>query len=186
MRQPPLNVVTGSAIIFFEKPTFNIISATSSLVEPQAWMRLCGYGSRRRRETVAKPPRDVLMAASMASARRHVTATPSPRPRQLEADNWSWRRRAGRLDARERPASASTPSTRRAPAKRTQETLRVVEDVVDARVVRQLAQNVGFHKHGLDLVGGREALELPVRDRPHERRLAAVVAAEQAVLVAPF
>ena len=40
MRHPPLNVVTGSAIIFFEKPTFSIISATSSLVEPQAWMRL--------------------------------------------------------------------------------------------------------------------------------------------------
>ena len=40
MRHPPLNVVTGSAIIFFEKPTLSIISATSSLVEPQAWMRL--------------------------------------------------------------------------------------------------------------------------------------------------
>ena len=40
MRQPPLNVVTGSAIIFLEKPTFSIISATSSFVEPQAWMRL--------------------------------------------------------------------------------------------------------------------------------------------------
>merc|ERR1719247_1845539 len=39
MRHPPLSVVTGSAIIFFEKPTFSIISATSSLVEPQAWMR---------------------------------------------------------------------------------------------------------------------------------------------------
>ena len=40
MRQPPLSVVTGSAIIFLEKPTFSIISATSALVEPQAWMRL--------------------------------------------------------------------------------------------------------------------------------------------------
>ena len=40
MRHPPLKVVTGSAIIFFEKPTFSIISATSSLVDPQAWMRL--------------------------------------------------------------------------------------------------------------------------------------------------
>ena len=40
MRHPPLSVVTGSAIIFFEKPTLSIISATSSFVEPQAWMRL--------------------------------------------------------------------------------------------------------------------------------------------------
>ena len=40
MRHPPDKVVTGSAIIFLEKPTFSIISATSSLVDPQAWMRL--------------------------------------------------------------------------------------------------------------------------------------------------
>jgi len=40
MRQPPERVVTGSVIIFLEKPTFSIILATSSLVEPQAWMRL--------------------------------------------------------------------------------------------------------------------------------------------------
>ena len=40
MRPPPDKVVTGSAIIFLEKPTLSIISATSSLVEPQAWMRL--------------------------------------------------------------------------------------------------------------------------------------------------
>ena len=39
MRHPPDSVVTGSAIIFFEKPTLSIISATSSFVEPQAWMR---------------------------------------------------------------------------------------------------------------------------------------------------
>ena len=39
MRQPPDSVVTGSVIIFFEKPTFSIIWETSSFVEPQAWMR---------------------------------------------------------------------------------------------------------------------------------------------------
>mmetsp|Transcript_7992 Transcript_7992/g.22466 ORF Transcript_7992/g.22466 Transcript_7992/m.22466 type:complete len:320 (-) Transcript_7992:515-1474(-) len=48
----------------------------------------------------------------------------------------------------------------------------------------QLAEDVGLHKHRLDLVRGREALELPVADGPHERRLAAVVASQQAVLVA--
>ena len=48
MRQPPLSVVTGSAIIFLEKPTFSIISATSSLVEPQAWMRLRASRVERR------------------------------------------------------------------------------------------------------------------------------------------
>ena len=63
---------------------------------------------------------------------------------------------------------------------------RVVEDVVDARVVRQLAQNVGFHKHRLDFICRRKPFELPIRNRPHQRRLAAVVAAEQAVLVAPL
>jgi len=49
MRHPPLSVVTGSAIIFLEKPTFNIISATSSLVLPQAWMRLCEVTGECRR-----------------------------------------------------------------------------------------------------------------------------------------
>ena len=47
MRHPPLSVVTGSAIIFFEKPTLSIISATSSLVLPQAWMRLCEVTGER-------------------------------------------------------------------------------------------------------------------------------------------
>ena len=45
MRQPPLKVVTGSFIIFCEKPTLPIIAATSSLVEPQAWMRLRAVAS---------------------------------------------------------------------------------------------------------------------------------------------
>ena len=37
---------------------------------------------------------------------------------------------------------------------------------------------------GFDLVGRRKPFELAVTDGPHERRLAAVVAAEQPVLVA--
>ena len=48
MRQPPERVVTGSVIIFLEKPTFSIILATSSFVDPQAWMRLrASRGARR-------------------------------------------------------------------------------------------------------------------------------------------
>ena len=38
--QPPDSVVTGSVIIFLLNPTFSIIFATSSFVDPQAWMRL--------------------------------------------------------------------------------------------------------------------------------------------------
>ena len=44
---------------------------------------------------------------------------------------------------------------------------RVVEDVVDARVVRQFAQNVGFHKHGFDFIRRRKPFELAVADRSH-------------------
>ena len=48
MRQPPERVVTGSVIIFLEKPTFSIIFATSSFVDPQAWMRLRASRVARR------------------------------------------------------------------------------------------------------------------------------------------
>ena len=70
MRHPPLSVVTGSAIIFLEKPTFSIISATSSLVDPQAWMRL----RREGRETRAA--RDV----------RSTTLRETPSTRTIETD----------------------------------------------------------------------------------------------------
>ena len=43
----------------------------------------------------------------------------------------------------------------------------VVEDVVDARVVRELAQNVRLDEDRLHLVGRREALELAVADGSH-------------------
>ena len=73
MRQPPLNVVTGSAIIFFEKPTFSIISATSSLVELQAWMRLCEVtGERSTRVEARRPSRGRVDGVSATS--RHCDA----------------------------------------------------------------------------------------------------------------
>ena len=77
IRHPPLKVVTGSAIIFLEKPTFSIISATSSLVEPQAWMRL----RAERRVNVVDARRSSRGRGDGVSATCHVTATPSPRRR---------------------------------------------------------------------------------------------------------
>ena len=79
MRHPPLSVVTGSAIIFLEKPTFNIISATSSLVLPQAWMRLCEVTGERSTRVEAR--RSSRGRGDGVSATCHVTATPSPRRR---------------------------------------------------------------------------------------------------------
>mmetsp|Transcript_34513 Transcript_34513/g.91640 ORF Transcript_34513/g.91640 Transcript_34513/m.91640 type:complete len:969 (+) Transcript_34513:1449-4355(+) len=58
---------------------------------------------------------------------------------------------------------------------------RVSEHVVDAREVRELAEDVGLDEDSADLSGGREAFDLLLRDRAHEGGLARVVAAEETV-----
>mmetsp|Transcript_5770 Transcript_5770/g.19022 ORF Transcript_5770/g.19022 Transcript_5770/m.19022 type:complete len:576 (-) Transcript_5770:69-1796(-) len=106
-------------------------------------------------------PREGELHAPAAGEGRHGVREHLLREADLEHDRGHvFPRRAARLDPR------------------------VVEDVVEAGVVAELAHDVGLDEDGLDLVRGREALELPVRDGPHQRRLAAVVAAEEAVLVA--
>jgi hypothetical protein len=61
---------------------------------------------------------------------------------------------------------------------------RVGEHKVDDVEVRQGGLDVVLHVHGAQLVGGREAVDLAVGDRAHERRLADAVGAAQAVAVA--
>mmetsp|Transcript_5929 Transcript_5929/g.20180 ORF Transcript_5929/g.20180 Transcript_5929/m.20180 type:complete len:1091 (-) Transcript_5929:63-3335(-) len=58
----------------------------------------------------------------------------------------------------------------------------VGEDVVDAGEVGELALDVSLDEDGAELVGGGEALDLAVGDGAHERGLARVVLAQQAVV----
>mmetsp|Transcript_12266 Transcript_12266/g.38717 ORF Transcript_12266/g.38717 Transcript_12266/m.38717 type:complete len:879 (-) Transcript_12266:150-2786(-) len=60
----------------------------------------------------------------------------------------------------------------------------VVEHVLDARQVRLLAHDVRLDEDGAHERRVGEALDLALGDRAHQRRLAAVVLAEQAVTVA--
>eukprot|EP00051_Salpingoeca_urceolata_P026343 m.476960 g.476960 ORF g.476960 m.476960 type:complete len:1145 (-) comp20711_c0_seq1:131-3565(-) len=59
----------------------------------------------------------------------------------------------------------------------------VGKDVVDASKMRHLALDVRLDKHGADFAGVGKALDRAVGNRAHERRLARLVGAEQAVAV---